>query len=105
MMDPFTEVILMKVCVMVLACKSMKMVPDTRESGRTAKDLGKASFSSLVEIFMRGSGKRIKLTGMGHTFMQMELSMKGTGKMTYKMEMAQRNGMMAVNMRVPIKMA
>ena len=81
------------------------MGPDTRESGKTAKDMGKASFSLLVEMFMRASGKRIKLTGMEHMFMQMELSMKGTGKMTYKMEMAQRNGMMAVNMRVPIKMA
>ena len=80
------------------------MAPDTRVNGKTVKDLVKASFSSLVEIFMKASGKRIKLTGMEHTYMQMELSMKDTGKMTCKMEMAQRNGTMVVNMRVLIKM-
>ena len=51
------------------------------------KDTGRACRSGTMDLFMKDSGKAIKLVDSGGSFMRMETCMREVGSMTRRMAM------------------
>lgn len=73
-------------------------------SGNRIKLMDLASFGILMVMFMKANGKMTKRMDKAFTCTQMELGTKGLGKTTNNMVMVLNSGLMAVSMRVTIKM-
>ncbi len=82
-----------------LAGKSGPMAADTRVTGSTIKLMASASYSMLMEIFMKVNGKMIKRMARVHILMQMELAIKVIGETISSMALVLRHGLMGLSMR------
>ena len=81
------------------------MALSTKVSGVTIKQMALEDLSIKMEMFMRESGKMIRLQGKEPTFTQMEQDMKVPGSQMPKKEREQKLGQMVLNISVHIKTA
>ena len=90
---------------MVKAFKFGLIMPNMMVIGKKTKRMVTASSGTPMEIFMKVSGRMIKLMGMESMFMQMVHNMMATGRMIFKMVKAPRVGKMAPDTKVGIRKA
>ena len=86
-----------------LACKFGQMVPSTMGIGRTTKLMEGECSGMLMEMFLMGNGKKIKLMGTEYTHMLTGRSTKVIGRMISNMELVLNHGLMVQNMMENIK--
>jgi hypothetical protein len=82
---------------MVSVYKFGQMELSTKVIGIMAKQQEKASLSTLMEIFMKDSGKMIRLVVMEYTNITMVHAIKDIGLMTINMEKELKHGQMVAH--------
>jgi len=82
-----------------------QIMPSMKESGGKTKQMEGASSGMLMEIYMRGSGRMIRLMDMVFIYMLMGHSMRDIGRMICRMDRAWSHGRMEVGMKEDIRRA